>query len=139
MHDQASPLSQSATRLLMEAALEIPLSDLKALVSNSIQHGPAIHLSGPLTRVDQATIPPNCWEALFDFTGWGAGVIVQNSSAHSAHLLASTVHLDCVLRAIAKHLESDSGQSEQQAKLEHQKRPPLIKQPRKHDDSPELV
>lgn len=137
MRDETSPLPQSATHLLMQAALEIPLGELKALVSDSIQRGPAIHLNGPLTRIEQATTPANSWMALLEFTGWGAGVIAHEADAHSAYLVADTAHLERVLRIIANHLESGAGQSEQQAKLSLQK-PLPIKPSRKYDDSPEL-
>jgi len=138
MHDEPSLLPHSASRLLMQAALEIPLGELKSLVSDSIQYGPPIRMDGPLTRVEQVTTPANSWVALLEFTGWGVGVVAHELGMHSAYLLANSAHLERVLRTIAKRLESDSGQSEQQAKLSQQKPPPQIKPPRKHDNSPEL-
>lgn len=138
MHDDTHPLPHSATQLLTQAALQIPLGELKALVSDSIQHGPPIHLNGPLTRIEQATTPVNAWLALLEFTGWGAGVLAQESSMFSAYLLADAAHIERVLRIIAKHLESGTGQCDQQAELKLQKPTPPIKPPRKHDNSPEL-
>lgn len=140
MHDETSLLPHSASHLLMQAALEIPLGELKSLVSDSIQYGPPIriHLDGPLTRIEQATTPANSWVALLEFTGWGVGAIAHEPGTHSTYLLANSAHLERVLRIIARRLESCTGQRDQQAEIKHQKPAPPIKPPRKHDNSPEL-
>lgn len=138
MRDDITDLSQADTRLLMQAALEISPSELKDLVSDSIQHGPAISLSGPLNRIYQQVIPPNCWEALKEFVDWGAGIIARDPSSQYDYLLADSAHVDRVLRSIAKFLDSVSGQSEKQATLSRQHRLAPTKPSRKYDDSPEL-
>lgn len=138
MNNDISYLTLSDARLFMQAALEMRLSELKDLINNCIQHGPAISLGGRLHRIDQKVIPPLCWEALMEFVDWGAGIIACDPNDQFDYLLADSNHVEGVLRFITKRLDSDSGQSEKQATLNHQNRLPSIRPPRRHDDSPAL-
>jgi len=138
MHREISLLAHSDVRLLMQVALEMRLSELKDLINASIQHGPAISLRGRLHRIDQKVIPPLCWEALMEFIEWGAGIIAHDANDQSCYLLADSSHVERMLRLIAKHLDSDSGQNEKQVTLNRPNRLPAIKPSRKHDDSQEL-
>lgn len=136
MNNEISYLTLSDARLFMQAALEMQLSELKYLINDCIQHGPAISLGGRLHRIDQKVISPLCWEALMEFVDWGAGIIACDSNDPFDYLLADSAHVESVLRFIAKRLDSDSGQSKTQATLSH--RFPSIMRRRKHDDSPAL-
>ncbi|SFI61868.1 hypothetical protein SAMN05216206_2560 [Pseudomonas guineae] len=135
MNKDISYLTISDTHLFTQAALEIRLSELKELINNCIQHGPAISLSGRLHRIDQKVIPPLCWEALMEFVDWGAGIIACDPNDQFNYLLADSNHIEGVLRLIMKRLDSDSGQSEEQASLKRQRQIPSIRPSKKHDDS----
>ncbi|MCV4156573.1 hypothetical protein OD800_13305 [Pseudomonas aeruginosa] len=138
MHDQISPLSRSASRLLAQAALEINIEELKELVSDCIQYGPLINLDNPLTLIDQATTPPIIWEALINFIGWGAGVITRASCINNSLLYVQSAHLERLLRAISKRLDGSASQGERMLELARKLVIPQVRQSRKPSGSHDL-
>lgn len=134
MQKEIIELSRLESQMLMRISMEMSLNQLKDLISDSIQHGPVISISGRLHRFEQMVIPPICWEAMKEFVDWGAGIISHHPDNQSCYLLADSAHAERVLRLIAKLLDSDSGQSEKQAKLDSPISLPTIKPQRKHEE-----
>lgn len=138
MTNQAIYLTRSDSKLLMRAALGISLSELKALVNDSIQYGPAPSLLGSLHRIEKQTTPPICWESLLEFVSWGAGIVAQDDNYSDAYLLLDSAHIDRVLRSIRKHLDRLDEQGTKEATGHYLQR--LVAQadaPQKHDKAHE--
>lgn len=136
MANEIINLMRCDSQLLMQAAIDIPLDELKELVNESIQQGPIISLRGALYRIEQQTTPPACWEALMVFVSWDAGIVAQDDGNTYAYLLADSANLDRALQSIRKHLDRIEDQGAKQATMRYLQR--LVSQaqePRKHNET----
>lgn len=132
MANESTQLARCDYQLLMRAALEISREDLKKLVNDSIQHGPAPSLRGPLHKIEQKIIPPLCWESLLELVSWDAGIVVCDSQYD--YLLADSAHFERVLHSIKNQLDHLDEQGSKQATMRYLQRLVIQAQtPKKHN------